>query len=152
MFREKSKEERCKLQEKTHCCKQCLSCVKKGHDCPVGKCKNCGMGHKDLTKEKRLKEEEAKQKFDKLKTFLREIAQVSKENKSCRSSERCNLELERTNKFEYPDFVAFLQCGRSSEKSELVHNSSESGSDDKEAKNQILNLILKMNPLVMMKT
>ena len=86
---------------------------------------------KDLTKEKRLKEEEAKQKIDKLKAFLREIAQVSKENKSCRSSEKCNLELERTNKYEYPDFVAFLQCGRSSEKSELVHNSSESGSDDK---------------------
>ena len=48
LFREKSKEERCKLQEKTHCCKQCLSRVKKGHDCPVGKCKNCGMGHNIL--------------------------------------------------------------------------------------------------------
>ena len=63
---------------------------------------------------------------------MREIAQVSKDNKSCRSSEKCNLELERTNNYEYPDFVAFLQCGRSPEKSELVHNSSESGSDDKE--------------------
>ena len=48
LFRDKSKEERSLLQEKTHCCKQCLSRVKKGHDCPVGKCKNCGMGHNIL--------------------------------------------------------------------------------------------------------
>ena len=43
-----TKEEKSLLQEKTHCCKQCLSQVKKGHDCPVGKSKNCGMGHNIL--------------------------------------------------------------------------------------------------------
>merc|ERR1712105_425907 len=55
---------------------------------------------------------------------------MRKTEKSCREAELCNY-TSNNSKYEYTDFVAFIQCGLSKENDDQIYNSSHSGSDTK---------------------
>merc|ERR1712105_373520 len=87
--------------------------------------------------DKEDKEKEVNQqnniKMSKLKKYLEEIAsqnKMRKTEKSCREAELCNY-TSNNSKYEYTDFVAFIQCGLSKENDDQIYNSSDSGSDTK---------------------
>ena len=72
--------------------------------------------------------------MSKLKKYLEEIAsqnKIRKTGKSCSDAEFCNY-TSSNSKYEYTDFVAFIQCGLTKGNDEEIYNSSDSGSDTKD--------------------
>ena len=56
---------------------------------------------------------------------------IRKSERSCRDTELCNY-TSSNSKYEYTDFVAFIQCGLTKGNDEEIYNSSDSGSDTKD--------------------
>merc|ERR1712215_67939 len=94
-----------------------------------------GKSSKSDDKEDKEKEvnQESNSKINKLKKYLEEIAsqnKIRKTENSCRQAELCNY-TSNNSKYEYTDFVAFIQCGLSNGNDDQIYNSSDSGSDTK---------------------